>query len=191
MTISMRTFIKSFAVVAISLLVLSLEATVAMAAGGSQAQGNSDQTGTMGKHGGDSSGIVNQNGGMMDQAQEQERMHQMMGESAKHGLFGGFNQTGSLFEGRFVSFTLNESTGSLQNYTVSTTGGDVIVFGAVSLGSFVPENVTLKGSMYVEEDSNASIVIHDNPVALLHMTSNGSLESISFTIGQGISRSAA
>ena len=99
MTISMKTFIKSFAVIAVSLLVLSLVATVAMAAGGSQAQGNSDQTGTMGKHGGDSSGIVNQNGGMMDQAQEQEQMRQMMSQSAKNGLFGGFDQNGSLFEG--------------------------------------------------------------------------------------------
>ena len=86
-----------------------------------------------------------------------------------------------------MSFTLNESTGSLENYTVSTTGGDVIVFGAVSLGGFVPENITLKGSLFVEEDSNVSIVIHDNPVALLHMTSNGSVESISFVLGAGIS----
>ena len=89
----MRAIIKSFALVAVSLLVLSLLASVAMAAGGAnQTQGGSDQMGMMGKHGGDSSGLVSQSGGTMNQTQEKARMHQMMGESARLGLFGGFDQ---------------------------------------------------------------------------------------------------
>ena len=188
MMTSMRTTIKSFAILAASLLVLSVLTSVALAAGGANlAQGNNDQMGMMGKHGGDTSGLISPSGGMMNQTQEKERMRQMMGESARLGLFGGFNQNGSILEGRFLSFMLNESSGTLANYTVATTDGDVVLFDAIGLKDFVPENISLMGSLFVERDSNVSIVVHDNPVALIHMASNRSFESVNFSLGSGIS----
>ena len=61
------------------------------------------------------------------------------------------------------------------------------MFSAIGLSDFVPENISLMGSLFIESDSNVSIVFHDNPVALLHIASNRSLESINFTLGPGIS----
>jgi len=188
MMMCMRTLFKSFAIVAASLLVLSILTTVTLAAGGtSQGPGNSGQMGMMGKSGGDSSGLMSQGGGMMNQMQEKERMRQMIGETARLGLFGGFNQTGPLFEGRFLSFLVNETSGSLTNYTVATSGGSEMLFAGIGLKDFVPGNVSTMGSLFVEEDSSVSIVVHDNPVALLHVSSNRSMEGVNFTLGPGMS----
>ncbi len=173
--------------VAVSLLVLSALTTAALAAGGVNQGGNTDSMGMMGKHGGDSSGLIPQSGGAINQTQERARMNQMMSESARLGLFGGFDQNGSLYQGRFLSFVLNQSSGSLENYTVVTTGGNVVIYEAISLGDFAPGNVSLMGSLFVERDSNVTIVAHDNPVALLHMTSNRSFEIMNFSLGPGIS----
>jgi hypothetical protein len=183
----MRSFIKSFAGVAVALLVLSSITTVATAFGGViQNHGDSGAMGMVGKHGGDSSGLV-QDGGMMNNTQEKAHMHQMMGETARLGLFRGFNQTGSQFDGRFLSFALNESNGALTNYTVVTIGGDVVVFKATGPIDFTPGNISLRGSLFVEEDMNVSIVVHDNPVALMHLTSTRTNERVYFNLGPGIS----
>ncbi|MDD1743373.1 MAG: hypothetical protein LUO85_01965 [Methanomassiliicoccales archaeon] len=185
----MRTVIKSLAVVAVSLLMLSVLTTVAMAAGGAnQSPGNNEMMSMSGKHGGDSSGLMSQSGGaMLNQTQEKARMTQMMGESARLGLFGGFDQNGSIYEGRFVSFGINQSSGSIDNYTVATTNGDVVVFKAIGLLDLVPGNISLMGSLFVEQDSNSTIVVHDNPVVLLHMTSNQSHERMNFSLGPRVS----
>ena len=124
---------------------------------------------------------------MINQTEQNVQLKQMMGEGARLGLFGGFDQNSSDFKGRFLTFTLNETSGSIANYTVATSSGNEVVFSRIILDGFIPENVSTSGSLLVESDSNASVVVHDNAVALLHMSSNRSLLSASFTLAPGMS----
>jgi hypothetical protein len=181
-----RAWFRTFAIVSILLMLLSMPASVVLAAGGS-GQGNGGQMGTGGYGGSDSSGLVPQGGKMMNQTQKDAQLQQMLGEGARLGLFGGFGQSNSNFEGRFLSVQLNKTSGSITNYTVATSGGNETVFSHISLKDFAPSNVSVTGTLLVEQDSNASIVVHDNPVALLHISSNRSMQSANFTLAPGIS----
>jgi hypothetical protein len=182
----MRALFRSFAIVTTLLMLLSMQTTMVLAAGGPN-QGNGGQMGPGGNGGGDSSGLVPQGSKMMNQTEQNASLQQMIGEGARLGLLGGFNQNYSEFKGRFLSFELNETSGSIANYSVATSGGNEIVFSRINLKDFIPNNVSTTGSLIIERDSNASIVLHDNPVALLHMSSNHSMESANFTLAPGMS----
>ncbi len=123
----------------------------------------------------------------MNQTEENVNIQQMIGEGARLGLFGGFISNNSGFEGRFLSLELNETSGSIVNYSVATSGGNEVAFSRILVKDFIPNNVSNTGSLFIVRNSNASVAIHDNPVALLHMTSNRSTESINFTLAPGIS----
>lgn len=124
---------------------------------------------------------------MMNQTEQDANIQHMIGEGARLGLFGGFDQNNSEFEGRFLSFELNETSGSIVNYSVATSGGNEIVFSRINLKDFNPTNVSTIGSLIIKRNSNSSIVVHDNPVALLHVSSNHSTQSANFTLAPGIS----
>ncbi len=131
--------------------------------------------------------MIPQGNRMMNQTEQDANIQQMIGEGARLGLFGGFNQNNSDFQGRFLSFELNETSGSIVNYSVATFGGNEILFSQINLKDFIPTNVSTIGSLIIERNSNASVVVHDNPVALLHVSSNHSMQSANFTLAPGIS----
>lgn len=167
-------------------MLLSMPTSLVLAAG-DNGQSNGGQMGTGGNDGGDSSGLVSQGGRRMNQTEETVHLQQMSGEGARLGLFGGFDRNNSEFKGRFLSVQLNETSGSLTNYTVMTSGGNETLFSLINLKGFIPSSISTTGTLLVERDSNASIVVHDNPVALLHMSSNRSMQSANFTLASGIS----
>lgn len=176
----------SFAFVIALLMLLSMQTTAVLAAGGTS-QGNGGQMGTGGNGGGDSSGLIPQGNRMMNQTEQNVSIRQMMGEGARLGLFGGFDQNASEIEGLFISFELNETSGSIANYSVATSGGNEIVFTHIHLKDFVPNNISTTGSILLVRDANASVAVHDNPVALLHVNSNRLTESVNFTLASGMS----
>ena len=89
-------------------------------------------------------------------------------------------------EGYFISFELNETTGTITNYTLITEEGETVVFDSVSIIDFQPDEISSQGSVMLISGDDIQIIIHDNPSGMIHVIANDTLATVSFTISEGI-----
>jgi hypothetical protein len=94
-----------------------------------------------------------------------------------------FNKSGDDYIGKFVSFTFNDSTMKIENYTLNNT----TVFTSINISSFSDvEKIKVKGSeVKIEGEKDVKIDIHDNPTGLLKIDAEeGTI--INLTVGSNI-----
>ena len=178
----MRITLKTLAVVLVAASLIGIASTAAIASNGSGS--HLDKTPDLDKMWKDRSGFMPGNGNEPGKDYSQ-KMEQMLKEGMKHGFFGRFNYSNEVMNGRFVAFELNESSGLIQNYSLKTGNGPIAVFDSVSIGGFVPTNISVQGSVMLVRNGTVQEIVHDNPTGMLHMVASGAV-SVSLKLADGM-----
>ncbi len=79
-------------------------------------------------------------------------------------------------QGDFIFFDLNESTGVISDFGLNTTEGEKVLLGSISIEGFVPEDISVMGSLIKLSGENGSVVLHDNPTGLVHLFMDDDVE---------------
>jgi len=173
--------------IAFAICLLSLMPASVLADGNGQGGpgGNGGQQGQGGDQGQDKpwkDGSSFMNG--KDHAEGSEMMLQ---ESVRHRFFGHFNLTDGVADGRFVAFTLDESSGEVSDYALRTGMGVVTVFDSIQIPGLAPENISVHGSVMLLRNETVQVIVHDNPTGMYHAVSNATNVTVSFLLAEGIS----
>ncbi len=119
--------------------------------------------------------------------QAQERMEQMLNLAEQHKMFGILNYSEGVATGYFIQFEYSEETGEIMNYSVRTGETYSDVFQSVELVDFVPDDMGVHGSIMMQDNDTAKMIVHNNPTALLHVATNNSSAALSFLTVEGAS----
>lgn len=166
---------KTIGIVISSFLVTLLLASLAIP-GLAQAagMGQTAQTNLCGNNDQNCSGF--QSSKQMTQEQIKERIKEMFQIGLQRRLFGPIDYDNGTVTGFFINFDFNESTGTINNYSVRYGMERLKVFDYIEISKFTVENVKVVGSIFMASDDTHRIIAHNNPTALLHIKTNGSAE---------------
>ena len=172
----------------VAVMFVSLFAAVVSADGGMSGQGGmgmTDQSGNdMGMSGHmwkDGTGFMNGDGQDM-----QERMQEMMQEGKKYALFDQFSYANGSADGYFVAFRLNETTGTITDYSLKTEDGPVLIFESIGIADFAPADPEVHGAVMLFGNETIQIIVHDNPTGMYHVVANNTEATVSFKIAEGM-----
>jgi hypothetical protein len=102
-------------------------------------------------------------------------------------LIGAFNQSGDNVTGSYVSFAVDNSTGTIMNYSLMpAAGSNVTLLNSVQVGGLDLGNAVVKGPVYAASNGSFGMAIHDNPEGTMHMSSTGPAE-VNMTLATGFS----
>lgn len=110
-----------------------------------------------------------------------------MEKGYKRQLFGHFNMTDGVVNGKFITFALDESSGNVSDYALRNGSGEVAFFESIQILNFTPSNVSQHGSVMLVKNSSVQVIIHDNPTGMFHVVSNETNTTISFLLASGMS----
>ncbi len=79
-------------------------------------------------------------------------------------------------QGDFIFFDLNESTGVISDFGLNTTEGEKVLLENISIEGFVPDDISVLGSLIKVSGENGSVVLHDNPTGLVHLFMDDDVE---------------
>jgi hypothetical protein len=178
----------------VGVMIVSMFATVASGFGGmsgSSGMGMGDSGGNnMGNNGHmwnwtedhmwqDGMGYMHANGNGQD-------MQEMMEESMRYALFAELQYANGVANGTFVHFLLNETTGTVTNYSLKTQSGVVKVFDSIQVKDFNPSPPKVGGAVMLLRNESVQIIVHDNPTGMYHVVANDTPTTVSFKIADGI-----
>jgi hypothetical protein len=180
--------IKFFAI-AIGICLLSFLPTLALADGdgndglkdGGQGNGNANGHDQQWK---DRSGSDNGNNG---NGVGNEVSQKGVEKGYKKQLFGHFNMTDGVVDGKFITFGFDESSGNVSDYALKNGSGEVAFFDSIQILGFAPSNISQHGSVMLVMNSSIQVIIHDNPTGMFHVVSNETNTTISFLLAPGMS----
>ncbi|MDD1748077.1 MAG: hypothetical protein LUQ16_09975, partial [Methanomassiliicoccales archaeon] len=105
----------------------------------------------------------------------------------KKQLFGHFNMTDGVVDGKFITFAFDESSGNVSDYALRNGSGEVAFFDSIQILGFAPSNISQHGSVMLVMNSSIQVIIHDNPTGMFHVVSNETNTTISFLLAPGMS----
>jgi hypothetical protein len=105
----------------------------------------------------------------------------------KKQLFGHFNVTDGVVDGKFITFAFEESSGNVSDYALRNGSGEVTFFDSIQILGFTPSNISQHGSVMLVMNSSIQVIIHDNPTGMFHVVSNETNTTISFLLAPGMS----
>jgi len=105
----------------------------------------------------------------------------------KRQLFGHFNMTDGVVDGKFITFAIDESSGNVSDYALRNGSGEVTFFDSIQILGFAPSNISQHGSVMLVMNSSIQVIIHDNPTGMFHVVSNETNTTISFLLAPGMS----
>jgi hypothetical protein len=113
--------------------------------------------------------------------------HDGLEEGYHKQLFGHFNLTDGVADGKFISFRFNESSGNVSDYALRNDSGAVTFFDSIQILGFAPSSVSMHGSIMLVQNSTIQAIIHDNPTGMYHVVSNETNTTVSFLLASGMS----
>ncbi len=117
----------------------------------------------------------------------QEHMQWMMQECRKMGIFSLLSYSDGVADGYFISFLLNESTGTVSEYNMKTGTGSVEVFDSITIAGFDPYAPRVQGAVMLLNNETVQTIIHDNPTGMFHVVANNTPTAVSFKLAEGVS----
>jgi hypothetical protein len=105
----------------------------------------------------------------------------------KKQLFGHFNMTDGVVDGKFITFAFDEGSGNVSDYALRNGSGQVTFFDSIQILGFSPSNISQHGSVMLVMNSSVQVIIHDNPTGMFHVVSNETNTTISFLLAPGMS----
>ncbi len=114
-----------------------------------------------------------------------EEMEAMFNESVACGLFGNISFHSGMASGHFVSFQFDESSGLFNDYTMKDGNREIHIFDSIQFEDSDIQTIDIYGSIIMIGGDSTRIMVHDNPVGLLHATTEGSME-MTFDLAAGM-----
>ena len=121
-----------------------------------------------------------------DDQNMREHMEEMMGEGMRYALFSELQYADGVANGTFVHFLLNESTGTVTNYSLKTPSGVVKIFDSIEVKDFNPSSLKVQGAVMLLRNESVQVIAHDNPTGMYHVVANDTLTTVSFKVAEGI-----
>ena len=90
-------------------------------------------------------------------------------------LFGIFEQSGNQVQGEYVSFSAEQQSGMLSDYSLMKDGQAVPVFSEVNVEGFQPSDMNVSGPLFETTDGEFTMFVHDNPYGTMHVTGNNTV----------------
>jgi hypothetical protein len=109
-----------------------------------------------------------------------------MERGEKHGLMGRGTYVDGFMNGTFVSFTYDNDTGAIVNFSLKTASGLIEVFTSVTVDGLAGGNVSSMGSLLVITGNEVQVIVHDNPTAMIHIVTNTTIANITYVLGNGL-----
>lgn len=103
-------------------------------------------------------------------------------------LFAPFKNNNGNISGRYVSFTVNPSNGTLTNYNLNVSGKQVPLFNSVTVAGFKPTTWNVSGPLFTATSENFTLYAHDNPWGSLHAVASDST-SMNISVAAGVQAS--
>ena len=114
-------------------------------------------------------------------------MKQCMRNAENAKMFGTFtyDATTEKVSGRFVEFTVSQD-GRISDYTVKRSDTSIKVFDEAYMRDFTPMgSPRVEGAMFRYTGSDAMIMAHNNPPAVLHFTTQNSMDTAVYVLADG------
>lgn len=172
--------------IAVALIFSAIMPTVSADAGSGARDFNDQSTGDKWNW---TEGNTSQNGmGYLNQGEKpsQKALEWMLQEGARYGLMAQLNYSDGFVAGDFIRFELNETTGTITNYTLIAGDHEIVMFDSVSVAGLLPEEITSQGSVMLINGGAIQIIIHDNPTCMIHIIANGTLAAASFVASENV-----
>jgi len=90
-------------------------------------------------------------------------------------LFGVLEQSGDQVTGEYVSFSADQQSGMLSDYSLMKDGQAVPVFSEVRVMDFQPTEMSVEGPLFNATDGEFTMFVHDNPYGTMHVVGNGTV----------------
>jgi len=126
---------------------------------------------------------------MNGQVQSQEAMEQameMLQEGKRKGLFAALTYSDGMAIGGYISFQIDETTGTINDYTILTESEDITIFEGIEIQDFDVQDLRVQGSVFQVSNETIQVIVHDNPTGMFHAVSNDTGMTISFRVAEGI-----
>jgi hypothetical protein len=112
-------------------------------------------------------------------------LNETMERGRVHGLMGHGTYVNGYLNGSFVSFTFDNETGALENFSLRTASGLIEVFASVTVDGLSGGNVTSFGSLLIITGNEVQVIVHDNPTGMIHVVTNTSISNITYHLADG------
>ncbi len=113
--------------------------------------------------------------------------HEGMEEGYRKHLFGHFNLTDGVADGKFITFGFDAGSGNVSDYALRNDSGVVTFFDSIQILGFEPTGVSMHGAVMLVQNSTVQVIIHDNPTGMFHVVSNETNTTVSFLLAPGMS----
>jgi len=104
----------------------------------------------------------------------QEALRQLT-QGVEDPLFGILEDRRGEVTGEYISFSSDQQTGAIQDYSMMMNGQQVPVFTNVTPEGFQPSETNVSGPLFTSTDGEFTIFAHDNPYGTLHIVGNGTV----------------
>ncbi len=96
------------------------------------------------------------------------------------------NYSNGVIKGDFISLQVNETTGMITNFSLIMGDEEIVVFDSINVIGFIPEGVSIQGSIMLIEGGSVQIMIHDNPTGMIHIVSNGTVATVTLIVSENV-----
>ncbi len=151
--------------VAIVSLMLMASAVVPMLAADGQDAPMSGQKSAMPANDRFETAFQNVTGQRLDQ---NATMRLLQGLPDKDPLFAPLNNNSGNISGRYISFMVDPSNGTLQDYALNISGKSTPIFTSVVASDFKPTSWNVSGPLFTSMDDNLTMSAADNPLGTFH-----------------------
>lgn len=119
------------------------------------------------------------------QTSEQEIIDQLWRDGENEDLFGPLSYSGGTVAGKYIEFGYSEDDGVMSDVRINTTDGLTTAFDGVAvtgLGSTAP---TVDGPLFQVEGPEATLLVHNNPTALIQIGAAGAGVEVVLSLPDG------
>ena len=99
-------------------------------------------------------------------------------QSVQDPLFGVFEESGNQMMGEYVSFSADQQSGMLTDYSLMKDGQAMPVFSEVSVKGFQPTQTNVSGPLFEATDGEFTMFVHDNPYGTMHAAGNNTVSLV-------------
>jgi len=122
-------------------------------------------------------------GGKGDWSEASRMVDEMIGLGKEKGLLGSFTYDQGAVEGNFLSFEVDEVSGITTDLSLVGEEGRTI-FEIVEIEDLSLESIETQGSIILIEGEEAQMIVHDNPMALVHIVTQTEMMMSFMTSGK-------
>lgn len=114
---------------------------------------------------------------------DQDALMQLV-QGVEDPLFGVLEDNNGEYSGEYISFSADQQSGAISQYSMMKDGQEMPVFTEISAEGFQPSEMNVSGPLFTATDNEFTIFAHDNPYGTMHMVGDG---TVNLTLAEGFS----